>query len=86
MIIIQLGQHFFHDSFTEKHRLGPYTELLTVLSDCRHLTVIQIDYLPVLTHKGLFLLLEIFRIDSCRLIFSFSGHLVIEINFAKVNK
>lgn len=85
MIIIQLGQYLFHDCFTEKHRLGPYAELLAVLPDRRHLAVIQIDDLPMLTHKGLLLLLEIFRIDTCRFNFSFSGHLVIEINFAKVN-
>ena len=85
MIVIQFGQDLFHYCLTEKHCLSPYAELVTILSDRSHLTIIQIDDLPVLTHKSFLLLLQIFRIDTRRIIFSFLGHLTLAINFAKVN-
>lgn len=62
MIVIQFRKHFFHYRLPEKHGLGTYTESVAVLSDGSHLTVIKIDYLPMPTHKRLFLFLQIFRI------------------------
>ena len=64
MIVIQFLEYLFHDGFTEQHSLCAYTEFVTVLSDGRHLTVVQIDNLPVTTDQSFFLLLKIFRIDS----------------------
>ena len=64
MRVVQLFQYLFHDGFTEQDSLCTYAELVTILSDCSHLTVIQIDNLPMLTHQSLLLLLQIFRIDS----------------------
>lgn len=62
MIIIEFGKDLFHDGLSEKGSLGIDSELLTILRDCSHLTVIQIDDLPVLAHKGCLLLFQIFRI------------------------
>ena len=66
MIVIQFGQDLFHYCLTEKHCLSPYAELVTILSDRSHLTIIQIDDLPVLTHKSFLLLLQIFGIHPRR--------------------
>ena len=73
MVLVQFLQNLFHDGATEKGALGSYTELLTILTDCSHLAVIQIDNLPVATNKRGFLLLEIFRIDT-PVYFLSSGH------------
>ena len=67
MIVIKLGKHLLHDGFTEKSSLCTYTELVAILPDRRHLTVIQIDDLPVPAHKSSLLFLEILGIDSCSL-------------------
>ena len=62
MIIVKFRKDFFHYGFSEQYSLGIDPELLTILRDCSHLTVIQIDDLPVLAHKGCLLLFQIFRI------------------------
>lgn len=85
MIVIQFRQDLFHYRFTEKHCLRSDPELVTILPDSRHLAIIQIDNLPMLTHKSLLLLLQILRIDRQFVIFPFLGHLVGVIIFAKVN-
>ena len=73
MIIIQFLENLFHDSFTEEDRLCAYTKLLTILIDCIHLLVIQVDDLPVTTYQRRFLFLEIFGIHTpCY--FLFTGH------------
>ncbi len=64
MIIVKFRQNLLHYSFTEKYGLRTHTELVTILLNGSHLTVIQIDNLPMTTYQSLFLLLEIFRIDS----------------------
>ena len=64
MVVIQLRQDLLHDRLTVKDCLCPYPELLTITINGSHLTVIQIDNLPMLTHQSLLLLLQIFRIDS----------------------
>ena len=64
MIILKLGQDLLHYGLTEKNGLGTYPELLAILSDGSHLAVIQIDDLPMATHKRCLLLLKIFRIDA----------------------
>ena len=73
MIVVQFLQDLFHYGTTEERTLCAYTKLLTILTDCSHLAVIQIDNLPVATHKRGFLLLEIFRIDT-PVYFLSSGH------------
>ena len=62
MIIVKFRQDLLHYSFAEKHSLRTDTELVTILLNGSHLTIIQIDDLPVPAHKSLFLLLQIFRI------------------------
>ena len=64
MIIIQFGQDLLHYRLAEQDSLGADTEPVTVLPDCSHLTVIQIDDLPVAAHQRLLLLFEIFRINA----------------------
>ena len=73
MIVIQLLQHLFHDSLAEEHGLCAHSELLTILIDRFHFLVIQIDDLPMTTHKRRLLLLEIFGINALGYIL-FSGH------------
>ena len=75
MIIIQFRKYFLHNGFPEKNRFGSHPEFVTILSDCCHLTIIQINDLPVATHQRLLLLLQIFRIDAC--IASFICHLLL---------
>lgn len=65
MIVIQLRQDLFHDSFSEKDCLGTYTELFTILTNCSHLAVIQIYHLSMTAYQRFLLLLQIFRIDTC---------------------
>lgn len=62
MIVIQFLQYLFHYRLPVKSGLCPYTELVAILINGSHLTVIQIDNLPMLTHQRFLLLLEIFRI------------------------
>ena len=64
MIVIKFRKDLFHDGFSEKDCLGSYTKPLTILPYGCHFAVIQIDDLPVATHKRLLLLLEIFRINA----------------------
>ena len=73
MVLIQFLQNLFHYGTTEKRTLCTYTKLLTILTDCSHLAVIQIDNLPVATHKRGFLLFQIFGIDT-PVYFLSSGH------------
>lgn len=74
MIVIKLRQHFFHNGLTEKHSLGRHAELVTILSYCCHLAVIEIDYLPVTADESLFLSLQIFRVNSSPSIFLLFCH------------
>ena len=73
MVVIQLFQYLFHDSFTEENGSGAHTELVAILIYRFHLLVIQIDDLPVAAHQRRLLLLEIFRIDTLGY-FLFTGH------------
>lgn len=63
MIIIQFLEYLFHYGLTEQHCFGIDTELITILLYCSHLTIIQIDDLPMATHQRLLLLLQIIRVD-----------------------
>ena len=69
MIILKLGENLLHDRFSEKNRFCPYPEFVTILIYGRHLTVIQVDNLPMSAYKGSLLLLEVFRIDTSNLFF-----------------
>ena len=62
MVVIQFGKHLFHYRFPEQNCLRAHAEAFTILSDGSHLAVIQIYHLPVTTHKGFLLLLQILRI------------------------
>ena len=62
MIIVKFRQDLLHYSFAEKYGLRTHTELVTILLDGSHLTIIQIDDLPMLAYKRCLLLLEILRI------------------------
>ena len=62
MIIIQFRKNLLHYRLAEKNSLSTYPEFLTVLIYSSHLTVIQIDDLPMATHQRLLLLLEVLRI------------------------
>lgn len=74
MTVIQLRQHLLHYGLTEKYSLGPYTEPVAILPDGSHLTIIQIDDLPVSAHKSLLLLLEIFRVYALCAVLLLFGH------------
>ena len=62
MIIVKFRQDLLHYSFTEKYGLRTHTELVTILLNGSHLTIIQIDDLPMLAYKRCLLFLEILRI------------------------
>ena len=62
MIIVKFRQDLLHYSFAEKYGLRAHTKLVTILLNGSHLTVIQIDDLPMLAYKRCLLLLEILRI------------------------
>ena len=62
MIIVKFRQDLLHYSLTEKYGLRTHTELVTILLDGSHLTIIQIDDLPMLAYKRCLLFLEILRI------------------------
>lgn len=64
MIIIQFRQNLFHDGFTEKHCFGAHSELLAIVVYGSHFAVIQVYDLPMTTHKGFLLLLQVFGIYS----------------------
>lgn len=67
MVVIKFRQDSFHDGFTEEDSLGIHTELVTVTVDGSHFAVIEVYDLAMFPHQSLFLLLEIFRIDTgCR--------------------
>ena len=68
MIIIQFLQDLLHDSLTEEDSLCAHTKLFAILTYCCHLAIIQINNLPMATHKRLLLFLKIFGIYSHRLI------------------
>ena len=72
-IVIQLRKDLLHDGFAEEYGLGIDTELLTIAVNGSHLAVIQINHLPVTTHKGLLLLLQVLGIDTRMHIFLFSS-------------
>lgn len=74
MIVFKLRKHLLHYGLAEKHGLGPYPELVTILTYGSHLTVIQINDLSVPTDKRCFLLFKIFRIYP-RNLFFLLGHL-----------
>ena len=73
MVIIQFRQDLLHNGFSEECCLGADAELFTICVDRSHLTVIQVDDLPVTTDKRRPLLLEIFGIDTLGY-FLFTGH------------
>ena len=77
MIIIQFLQYLLHYSLSEKNGLCTHTELVAVLFNCSHLTIIQVDNLPMLTYKRLLLLLEVLRIHPLCVIFLFLSQTVI---------
>lgn len=62
MIIIQFLKYLFHDSFTEKDSLCSDTELIAILLNRCHLTIIQVDDLPMAAHQRFLLLLKVLRI------------------------
>ena len=64
MIVIQFLEYLFHNRLSEQHSLRTHTELVAVLLNGSHLTVIQIDDLPVLTYQRLLLLLQVLGIHS----------------------
>ena len=64
VIVVEFRQDLFHYSFAEEHSLGTDPEFLAITVDGRHFAVVQIYDLPVTTHKGFLLLLQVFRIDS----------------------
>ena len=74
MVIVQFRQDLLHNGFSVKHRLGTYPELLAISVDRRQFTVIQINDLPMLSHKSFLLFLKIFRIDSRRCLFLLLCH------------
>ena len=76
MVIIQFGQDLLHYSLAEKYGLCTYTELVTILLNGSHLTIIQVNNLSVPTHKSSFLLLEIFRIDTGSRVLLLFSHFV----------
>ena len=66
MIVIKLREHLLHYGLPEKSCLCTYPELVTILTNGSHLAVIQIDHLPVTTHKGFLLLLQVLRVYACK--------------------
>ena len=74
MIIVKFRQDLLHYSFAEKHSLRTDTELVTILLNGSHLTIIQIDDLPMSAHKGFLLLLQIFGIYALRCLFLLLCH------------
>lgn len=74
MVVIQFRKHLFHYRLPEQDSLRAHTEPFTILSDGSHLTIIQIDNLPVTADKSFLLLLEILRIYSRCIFLSFAGH------------
>ena len=74
MVIVQFRQDLLHYSFSVKHRLGTDPELLTITIYGSQLAVIQVDDLPMLTHKRFLLLLKIFRIHSSSCLFLLLCH------------
>ena len=81
MIVIQFRQHLLHYRLSEKYRLRAYAELVTILLNGGHLTVIQIDNLPMLAYKSRLLLLEVLRIDSGPLILLLFSHFYHDLKF-----
>lgn len=75
MIVIQFRKNLLHDSLAEKDSLGPDAELLAIIAYGSHLTVIQIDDLPMTPYQGLLLLLKIFRVNARNIIFLPFSHL-----------
>lgn len=73
MIVFKFGENLFHDSLSEQNRFCPNPEFVTILIYGSHLTVIQIDNLPMPAHERSLLLLEIFRINTGNL-FLLLGH------------
>ena len=73
MIVFKFGQDLLHDSLSEQNRLCPYPEFVTILINGSHLTIIQVDNLPVPAYKRSLLLLEILRIYTENL-FLLLGH------------
>ncbi len=73
MRVVQLFQYLLHDSFTEQNGPGTYPKFVTIMSDCRHFTVVQVDNLTMAAHKRCLLFFKIFRIHSL-FYFLFSSH------------
>ena len=85
MIIVEFRQDLLHYSFAEKHSLRTDTELVTILLDGSHLTIIQIDDLPMLAYKRCLLFLEILRIYTYAAVFLLFSHADFDLKiFAKV--
>lgn len=73
MIVFKLREYLLHNRFSEKNRFCPYPEFVTVLINRSHLTIIQVDNLPMPAYKRSLLLLEVLRIDTGNL-FLLLGH------------
>ena len=73
MIVLKFTEDLLHDRLPEKNGLCTHPELLAVLLDSSHLTVIQINGLPVPAHKRSLLLFQIFRVHFGNR-FLFLGH------------
>ena len=85
MIVIQFRQHLLHYRLSEKYRLRAYAELVTILLNGGHLTVIQIDNLSMFAYKSCLLLLEILRIYTYAAVFLLFSHADFDLKiFAKV--
>ena len=64
MIVFKFGENLFHYSLSEQNSFCPNPEFVTILIYGSHLTVIQIDNLPMPAYERSLLLLEIFRINT----------------------
>lgn len=74
MGVIQFGEYLFHDCLPVQYGLGADPEAFTIKVDGSHFAVIQINDLPVFSHKRFLLFLEVFRIDADRGFFLASSH------------
>ena len=67
MVLVEHGEHPLHYGLAEHRGLVLDLELLAVFVNCSQFPVIQIDDLPVRVPQRGLLLLQIFRIDVCRI-------------------
>ena len=74
VIIVQLRQDLLHYGLSVQDCLGTDPELFAIQINGSHLTIIQIDNLPMSAHKGFLLLLQIFGIYALRCLFLLLCH------------